>query len=185
MSSRSKNIADRWQDFGLPAKFEDSTLSVLKLFNPDRGTADTLVESLRIFAEIDARREQVDAETSDSFEHRRRRAPAHLDGRRRQFALHRRRTMHQIGSLASIVPKSRGQRFPGHQYACRSHPGRSGTVRAQRLLTTSPGFRKSLFQVNRTNCASFAPSLRRSSAPSAHWDISIPCAGSESESCES
>jgi transposase len=36
----------------------------------------------------------------------RRRAPAHLDGRRRQFALHRRRPMHQFGSLAPIVPKS-------------------------------------------------------------------------------
>ena len=46
--------------FWLPAKFEGSPLSVLKLFNPDRGTADTLVESLRTFAEIDAWREEVD-----------------------------------------------------------------------------------------------------------------------------
>ena len=54
--------------FWLPAKFEGSALSVLKLFNPDRGTADTLVESLRTFAEIDARREEVDAETSNSLD---------------------------------------------------------------------------------------------------------------------
>jgi primosomal replication protein N'' len=54
--------------FWLPAKFESSTLSVLKLFNPDRGTADALVASLRMFADIDARREKVDAETSDSLE---------------------------------------------------------------------------------------------------------------------
>jgi len=54
--------------FWLPAKFEGSALSVLKLFNPDRGTADTLVESLRTFAEIDARREEVDAVTSDSLD---------------------------------------------------------------------------------------------------------------------
>lgn len=54
--------------FWLPAKFEGSALSVLKLFNPDRGTADTLVESLRTFAEIDARREAVDTETSDSLD---------------------------------------------------------------------------------------------------------------------
>ena len=54
--------------FWLPAKFESSPLSVHKLFNPDRGTADTLIESLRIFAEIDAWREQVDAQTSDSLD---------------------------------------------------------------------------------------------------------------------
>src|SRR5882757_7651285 len=54
--------------FWLPAKFEGSALSVLKLFNPDRGTADTLLASLRTFAEIDARREEVDAETSDSLD---------------------------------------------------------------------------------------------------------------------
>jgi primosomal replication protein N'' len=54
--------------FWLPAKFEGSALSVLKLFNPDRGTADTLMESLRAFAEIDARREEIDAETSGSLD---------------------------------------------------------------------------------------------------------------------
>ena len=54
--------------FWLPANFEGSALSVLKLFNPDRGTADTLTESLHAFAEVDARREEVDAETSDSLD---------------------------------------------------------------------------------------------------------------------
>jgi primosomal replication protein N'' len=54
--------------FWLSAKFEGSPLSVLKLFNPDRGNADILMGSLRAFAEIDARREEVDAQASDSLD---------------------------------------------------------------------------------------------------------------------
>jgi primosomal replication protein N'' len=54
--------------FWLSAKFEGNSLSVLKLFNPDRGTADTLMECLRAFAEIDTRREGVDAQTSNSLD---------------------------------------------------------------------------------------------------------------------
>src|SRR5260370_42246421 len=53
--------------FWLPAKFEGSPLSVLKLFNPDRGTADAFVEFLRTFSDIDTRRAKVDAEASDSL----------------------------------------------------------------------------------------------------------------------
>ncbi|WP_245331852.1 AAA domain-containing protein [Bradyrhizobium sp. NAS80.1] len=54
-------LAKHW----LPSQFEGSPLSVLKPFNPDRGTIEALTDSLRAFAETDARREQSDAETLD------------------------------------------------------------------------------------------------------------------------
>lgn len=54
-------LAKHW----LPSKFEGNPLSVLKPFNPDRGTIEAFTESLRAFAETDARREQTDAETSN------------------------------------------------------------------------------------------------------------------------
>ena len=53
--------------FWLPAKFEGSALSVLKIFNPDRGTADAFADALQMFSDTDALRETVDAETSDSL----------------------------------------------------------------------------------------------------------------------
>ncbi|MBI5263861.1 MAG: DUF4011 domain-containing protein [Bradyrhizobium sp.] len=54
-------LAKHW----LPSKFEGSPLSVLKPFNPDRGTIEAFTDALRAFAETDTRREQTDAETSD------------------------------------------------------------------------------------------------------------------------
>jgi hypothetical protein len=54
-------LAKHW----LPAKFEGSPLSVLKPFNPDRSTIEAFTDTLRAFSEADARREQIDAETSD------------------------------------------------------------------------------------------------------------------------
>jgi primosomal replication protein N'' len=53
--------------FWLSAKFEGSPLSVLKPFNPDRGTAEAFGECLRTFYEMESRREATDAETSDSL----------------------------------------------------------------------------------------------------------------------
>ena len=53
--------------YWLPAKFEGSPLSVLKPFNPDRGTAQEFDKCLRTFADVDSRRETTDAETSDSL----------------------------------------------------------------------------------------------------------------------
>jgi hypothetical protein len=53
--------------YWLPAKFEGNSLSVLKPFNPDRGTTETFEECLRAFSEADSRREVTDAETSDSL----------------------------------------------------------------------------------------------------------------------
>jgi len=54
-------LAKHW----LPSKFEGSPLSVLKPFNPDRGTIEAFISALRAFAEVDTRRDQTDAETSD------------------------------------------------------------------------------------------------------------------------
>ena len=53
--------------YWLPAKFEGNPLSVLKPFNPDRGTAEEFADSLRRFADLEVRREAVDAETADSL----------------------------------------------------------------------------------------------------------------------
>jgi len=51
--------------FWLPSKFEDNPLSVLKPFNPDRGTAAALALHLEAFLQADARREQTDAQTAN------------------------------------------------------------------------------------------------------------------------
>lgn len=145
--------------FWLPAKFEGSSLSVLKLFNPDRGTADTLVQSLRTFAEIDARREEVDAETSDSFD------VADADRLRTWMA--------GAGNLRSIgdalctnlgrwlplfrSPEGNGSRAP----ICLSVLSRSKRDCPRSTPpNTSPGFLKSLFRFDRTNCASLTLSPR-------------------------
>jgi primosomal replication protein N'' len=44
--------------YWLPAKFEGSPLSVLKPFNPDRGTTEAFDECLHTFSEVDIRREE-------------------------------------------------------------------------------------------------------------------------------
>ncbi|QOZ38371.1 histidine kinase [Bradyrhizobium sp. CCBAU 53421] len=51
--------------FWLPSKFEDNPLSALKPFNPDRGTTAAIASHLQTFLQVDARREQTDAETSN------------------------------------------------------------------------------------------------------------------------
>lgn len=53
--------------YWLPAKFEGNPLSSLKVFNPDRGTAEEFGTSLRAFSDLEARRESVEAETADSL----------------------------------------------------------------------------------------------------------------------
>lgn len=53
--------------YWLPARFEGSPLSVLKPFNPDRGTTEAFNECLHAFSEVDIRREQTDSETSESL----------------------------------------------------------------------------------------------------------------------
>lgn len=50
--------------YWLPAKFEDSPLAVLKIFNPDRGVAASLSEAVQRFADIDLLREIADQETA-------------------------------------------------------------------------------------------------------------------------
>jgi hypothetical protein len=53
--------------YWLPAKFEDSPLAVLKVFNPDRGVAASLTEAVQRFADIDLLREIADQETADGL----------------------------------------------------------------------------------------------------------------------
>jgi hypothetical protein len=53
--------------YWLPAKFEDSPLSVLKPFSPDRGTVDLFLEAFGGLVRAEASRDKVNAETADSF----------------------------------------------------------------------------------------------------------------------
>jgi primosomal replication protein N'' len=54
--------------YWLPAKFEDSPLSVLNTFSPDHGSLDIFIHMLRDFIEAEARRRNANAETADFFQ---------------------------------------------------------------------------------------------------------------------
>ena len=53
--------------YWLPAKFEDSPLSVLNTFSPDHGSLDTFIHMLKDFIEAEARRHKAIAEAADCF----------------------------------------------------------------------------------------------------------------------
>jgi primosomal replication protein N'' len=53
--------------YWLPAKFEDSALSVLNTFSPDRGSLDIFISAFKDFIQAEARRGTANAETIDSF----------------------------------------------------------------------------------------------------------------------
>jgi hypothetical protein len=53
--------------YWLPAKFEDSALSVLKTFSPDQGSLDVFIGALKDFVHVEGLRETVNAETADAF----------------------------------------------------------------------------------------------------------------------
>jgi primosomal replication protein N'' len=54
--------------YWLPAKFEDSPLSVLNTFSPDQGSLDILINAFNDFIQAEAQRGTTNAETVDSFQ---------------------------------------------------------------------------------------------------------------------
>jgi primosomal replication protein N'' len=53
--------------YWLPAKFEDSALSVLNIFSPDQGLLDIFIGTFKDFIAAEALRSAANAETADSF----------------------------------------------------------------------------------------------------------------------
>ena len=53
--------------FWLPAKFEDSSLSVLTTFIPDQGSLDVFIATLRDLVDTEAHRSRTNLETADAF----------------------------------------------------------------------------------------------------------------------
>jgi primosomal replication protein N'' len=53
--------------FWLPAKFEDSALSVLKTFSPDQGSLDIFITTFKDFVDAEASRDITNTETADAF----------------------------------------------------------------------------------------------------------------------
>lgn len=53
--------------FWLPAKYENSPLSVINVFSPDRGAIDLFVEVFKGLVDAEVRREAVNIETSDAI----------------------------------------------------------------------------------------------------------------------
>ena len=92
------------------------------------GHGGQLTESLHTFVEIDARREEVDAATSDSLDV--------ADAERLRAWMAGAGNLRSIGdalcaNLGRWLPLFRspeGEGIPGHEHACRTRPARSGAV---------------------------------------------------------